>query len=518
MTSDRSWMNRRFDASKNITKEYKIGVDGFIKFSVANTDDSKGRIRCPCNECGNFYIKNPDDVILHLYRYGIMPAYTIWYFHEKSARSRVDIRTSSMNFDNTHDDFYDAREMFGDFSEANNNFENMHEEPNATAKSFYRMLDSASEPIYPNSLPEDHKFPMRYYDVKKLVSGLSMGYKKIDACLNDCMLFYKENSEKTHCDIYDEGRYKMLWFTGVETYDRVSRSNFTMKVALKWTINDFPALGMISGWSTKGKLACPVCMGMVKGKQLKHGGKPTFYGIAHYFLEEDDPLRKSTKFGRCERHSVTTRHSGSRAKMLCEQMQFPLPGKTIRQKPRDYGVTHNWTHYSPFFELPNWETLSLRHNIDVMHTEKNVFDNIFYTMLGDKKKTKDNSNARNDSKELGVHCELWIQDDGTTPDAPYVLGKEQINKLFHWIKSLNLLDGCIRGMKSHDCHIFMQKLLPIVCHDLLPKNVADVLIELSNLFQDLCLANLKYTNLEKMEKDIVKIMSKLETIYIPGFF
>ncbi|KAL8117782.1 hypothetical protein AgCh_015615 [Apium graveolens] len=67
-----------------------------------------------------------------------------------------------------------------------------------------------------------------------------------------------------------------------------------MKAALLWTINDFPALAMLSGWSTKGKLACPVCMGEVKAKQLKHGGKSTFYGIARYFLEADDPLRRST--------------------------------------------------------------------------------------------------------------------------------------------------------------------------------------------------------------------------------
>ncbi|KAL8105144.1 hypothetical protein AgCh_029075 [Apium graveolens] len=241
---------------------------------------------------------------------------------------------------------------------------------------------------------------------------------------------------------------KMLWCTGVETYDRVSRSNFTMKATLMWTINDFPALGMISGWSTKGKFACPVCMGMVKENQLKHGGKPTFYGTSRSFLEEDDPLRRSTKFGRCERHSVTTRHSGSRAKILCEKIQFPPPGIIIRQKSRDYGVTHNWTHYSPLFELPYWETLSLRHNIDVMHIDKNVFDNIFYTMLGDKK-TKDNSNARNDCKDLGVYRELWIRGDGTTPDAPYVLGREQINNLFHWIKSLNLQYGYVSNISRY---------------------------------------------------------------------
>ena len=68
---------------------------------------------------------------------------------------------------------------------------------------------------------------------------------------------------------------KFLWHTGVETYDRASPSNFMMRVALMWTINDFPALGMISGWSIMGKLACPLCIREVKAKQLKYGGKST---------------------------------------------------------------------------------------------------------------------------------------------------------------------------------------------------------------------------------------------------
>jgi len=27
-----------------------------------------------------------------------------------------------------------------------------------------------------------------------------------------------------------------------------------------WTINDFPTYGMLSGWGTHGRLACPHCM------------------------------------------------------------------------------------------------------------------------------------------------------------------------------------------------------------------------------------------------------------------
>ena len=50
---------------------------------------------------------------------------------------------------------------------------------------------------------------------------------------------------------------KELWEVGVETYDASSNSNFQLHATLLWTINDFPAYGMLSGWSIKGKLACP---------------------------------------------------------------------------------------------------------------------------------------------------------------------------------------------------------------------------------------------------------------------
>jgi hypothetical protein len=49
-----------------------------------------------------------------------------------------------------------------------------------------------------------------------------------------------------------------------------------------------------------------------------------------------------------------------------------------------------------FWELPYWKTNLLCHNLDVMHIEKNVFDNIFNTIMDVKEKTKDNIKARLD--------------------------------------------------------------------------------------------------------------------------
>jgi hypothetical protein len=47
--------------------------------------------------------------------------------------------------------------------------------------------------------------------------------------------------------------------TGVKTWDEDKKENFTLRALLLWTINDFPAYAMLSGWSTKGKFACPYC-------------------------------------------------------------------------------------------------------------------------------------------------------------------------------------------------------------------------------------------------------------------
>lgn len=53
---------------------------------------------------------------------------------------------------------------------------------------------------------------------------------------------------------------KMLWCTGVKAFDEYSQSNFTLRAVVMWTISDFPTYAYLSGWSTMGKLACPICL------------------------------------------------------------------------------------------------------------------------------------------------------------------------------------------------------------------------------------------------------------------
>ena len=138
MAFDRSWVGlNRFDESKYLIEEYKIGVDCFIKFASDHLDPRDGGlIRCPCKVCVNGYFKSPSAVKYDLYRHGIMEWYTKWDMHGERDVPRVEAETS---FGNSHhideEMYYDARDMLRDFDDANRHFE---EEPNAKAKDFYR--------------------------------------------------------------------------------------------------------------------------------------------------------------------------------------------------------------------------------------------------------------------------------------------------------------------------------------------------------------------------------------------
>ena len=57
-------------------------------------------------------------------------------------------------------------------------------------------------------LPSDAKLPKDHYEAKKIVWDLGLGYEKIHACPNDCMLFWKENVNLEACPCCNESRWK----------------------------------------------------------------------------------------------------------------------------------------------------------------------------------------------------------------------------------------------------------------------------------------------------------------------
>ncbi|KAL6530395.1 hypothetical protein OROHE_014748 [Orobanche hederae] len=175
----------------------------------------------------------------------------------------------------------------------------------------------------------------------------------------------------------------------------------------------------------------------------------------------------------------------------------------------------------------------IRHNLDVMHVEKNVFENVFNTVMDNPKKTKDTAKSR---AELNDYCRCpELKQDSVTgkyPHACYTLKADAKAKLCEWVKNLKFPDGfasnlgrCVDmqkkklfGIKSHDCHVFMQRLIPIAFRELLPQSVWTALTELSMFFKELTATAISKADMERLEKDIPVILCKLERILPPSFF
>ncbi|XP_076885659.1 uncharacterized protein LOC143535231 [Bidens hawaiensis] len=85
---------------------------------------------------------------------------------------------------------------------------------------------------------------------------------------------------------------KELYEEGIEVYDAYRKENFTMKAILLWTVSDFPAYAMLSGWSTHGHLACPHCMGDTEAFQLHAGRKTSWFDCHRRFLPRSHPFRR----------------------------------------------------------------------------------------------------------------------------------------------------------------------------------------------------------------------------------
>ena len=63
--------------------------------------------------------------------------------------------------------------------------------------------------VFKRMLPKDNCLPKDHRHVQKVLNGLGLGYEKIHACKNNCILFYKENKALDKCHVCNESRFKM---------------------------------------------------------------------------------------------------------------------------------------------------------------------------------------------------------------------------------------------------------------------------------------------------------------------
>jgi hypothetical protein len=326
------------------------------------------------------------------------------------------------------------------------------------------------------------------------------------------------------------------WNEGVTTYDRATKTNFKMHVWYMYSLHDMPAYGLFCGWCVHGKFPCPVCKAALRFIWLKRGGKYSSFDKHRQFLPADHPFRLDTKnFTK----GVVVRDPPPYM-MTGAEIQAEVDSLVLKEGQRrfeGYGEKHAWSQKAGLWRLPYMKDLLLPHNIDVMHTEKNVAEALWATMMDIKEKSKDNVKARLDLEMLcdrpkqvipkAVPGKTWNR-----PKADFILNRVQRKEVLEWMQKLMFPDGYaanlrrgvnlvtlrIKGLKSHDYHIWIERLLPVMVRGYVPEHVWQVLAELSYFFRQLCAKELSKVVINKLEKDAPVLLCKLEKIFPPGFF
>ncbi|XP_071689874.1 uncharacterized protein [Rutidosis leptorrhynchoides] len=230
---------------------------------------------------------------------------------------------------------------------------------------------------------------------------------------------------------------KELWDIGVNTYDASTKSYFTLCAYLLWTVSDFPAYTNLSGWSTKGKLACPSCHKETRLTRLSNSHKEIF--MAHRrWLESLHPFRmdKDSFDGTEEREGPPRSLTGEQ--VLAELKGFEIKfGKLVKDNP---SLPYNWKKRNG--------------------------------------KTKDHLKGRRDLEEMGIRHELHSEplSNGKVylPPACFEMDKKKKKKNF-------VIQLCSKVLNPNDLFNMEKDIGKILCdlERIFPPSFFDVMIHLS---------------------------------------
>nr|XP_051215266.1 uncharacterized protein LOC127332988 [Lolium perenne] len=276
-----------------------------------------------------------------------------------------------------------------------------------------------------------------------------------------------------------------LW-KGVKSYDANSPDKFDLRAAILWCIHDYPALHTLSGRATAGYQACVCCDKENCSKKLWN--KICFIGHRRW-LPLSHPWRKSKEYnGAIERHEKPAEFTPEELKEQLDRVRDVIPGKLQKKRKREDG------------------------------------------------KTKDTVNSRLDLEDMGIRGDLHLQpvsaDSFEMPQAWYTMSKQEKIAFCEFIKAVRFPDGyasniskCVaadkcklQGLKTHDCHILLERILPAGLQGTIHEDIYEAVAELGNFFRELCCKTLKRDVLDRLENEIVVILCKLEMIFPPSFF
>nr|KAJ0206697.1 hypothetical protein LSAT_V11C500239590 [Lactuca sativa] len=194
---------------------------------------------------------------------------------------------------------------------------------------------------------------------------------------------------------------KKLWNLGVEVYDAYKKEYFQLRAMIFCTISDFPTYANLSGYSTKGKKACPICENNTHRLWLENCKKNVYMGHQRSLRMDHEYRKKGNLFdGKTENGKAPQPMNGRTTFSRVENLNIVF-GKGVKNNCPD-----NWKKRSIFWELPYWEKLDVRHCIDPMHIVKNYGESMIGLLLNISGRSKDGIKVRRDMIKMGIRPEL----------------------------------------------------------------------------------------------------------------
>lgn len=220
-----------------LTSQFVRGLESFIEYATSQPLYMDGdKIKCPCKRCDNKPYKEIDEVRFHISKYGFVRDYHIWRYHGEATSRCVDM------MDYQPSSTYHSMVM--DHAGPHFNEDDIEEPPNPEAQRLYDMLNAADKQLWPGCknhsqlslvvrlmslkaenhmseryydqltelmkeiLPQDNLVPDNFYSTKKLLRGMGLPVEKIDCCPNNCMIYWRADSELVSCKFCNTSRFK----------------------------------------------------------------------------------------------------------------------------------------------------------------------------------------------------------------------------------------------------------------------------------------------------------------------
>ncbi|KAL6578540.1 hypothetical protein OROMI_008756 [Orobanche minor] len=233
-----------------------------------------------------------------------------------------------------------------------------------------------------------------------------------------------------------------------------------------------------------GYMGCPICGDETVGKYLSHSRKMCYLGHRRY-LPRNHPYRRQK--------------SAFNGEQELGQARPPLSGE------------------------------------EVLSQQERIRFHSIGTLLNMKYKTKDSEASRLDMIDMGVRTKLAPQKGEKKtylPPSSFNLSRAEKKKMLSSLMNMKLpyghasnIKNCVSmdelkmfGMKSHDCHILLQQLLPLAIRDVLQRNVRVTIIRLCFFFNALCSKIVDASKLDKLQADVIVTLCELEKIFPASFF